>query len=79
MLTKIMKAEAKKRYNANLPIILNPSKMRPFGVWNMAMETTKEQTETQNHGTTDFDTLCYNFSYYNCTNETGKVIHFYKR
>ena len=68
---RITKAKARKLYESGKNITLNPSKMFPGGVWSMAIETNKERCNDT------FDALVNSYSYYNCTNETGNVVHFY--
>jgi len=80
MPTRITKAQARNAYNNGKTIVLNPSKMQldtssPFST---SMEICKAQAEKSNHGKTSFDTLCNHFSYYQCSKETGNVIHFYR-
>jgi len=77
-MTKITKVEAKKRYEKGLSIVLNPSKMRLNGPWAMAKEVSKKDLDTKISDAPEFDAMCNSFSYYNCTKETGKTIHFYK-
>lgn len=67
-------------------VTLCPSKMRPGGVWNIGAAVLLKATEggeivhISHNDPTDiqpFNDLLNSFSYYNCTAETGKNIHFY--
>ena len=78
MKTKITKAEAKKIFQSGKKITLNPSKMRLDGMWSMAVTTNKAEYEKSEGSDKGFEELCNSFQYYNCSAETGKVIHFYK-
>jgi hypothetical protein len=75
---KITKSEAKKLYNDNKEIYLNPSKMNPNGVWHKAMKTSKEISENIISDAPTFEQLVNNYHYYNCNKEMGLVVHFYK-
>jgi hypothetical protein len=75
---KITKSEAKKLYNDNKEIYLNPSKMNPNGVWHKAMKTSKEISENIISDAPTFEQLVNNYRYYNCNKEMGLVVHFYK-
>ena len=70
---RITKAAAKKAYNAGANIALCANKMRPGGMWH------PEFTINANNSTepADFDIICNNFRWYNCTAATGYYIAFY--
>lgn len=71
-LKRISKSQARYWFNKGADIYLNPSKMRLGGNWNMCHSFNKCPD------TPDFDKLNNAYHYYNCTKETGRVIHFYK-
>lgn len=69
---RVTKVHARHLFNAGECLILAPSKIRPFNCWGLWAET--EQNECE-YG--DFDTLVYEFEYYNCDSETGKYTAFW--
>ncbi len=75
---KITKAEAKKLYESGKSIYLNPSKMRPNGVWHQAMKVSKASLDNKLSHAPSFDKLVNEYHYYNCNKEMGLVVHFYK-
>lgn len=75
---KITKAQARKLFEKGENIYLNPSKMRPNGVWHQALKTNKEVLTNKLYTTPSFDILVNEYRYYNCTKETGLTVHFYK-
>jgi hypothetical protein len=75
---KITKAQARKLFEKGEDIYLNPSKMRPNGVWHQALKTNKEVLTNKLYTTPSFDALVNEYRYYNCTKETGLTVHFYK-
>jgi hypothetical protein len=75
---KITKSEAKRMYDSGKEIYLNPSKMRPYGVWHNAMKTSKKNSENTISDAPTFEQLVNNYHYYNCNKEMGLVVHFYK-
>lgn len=74
-LTRIDKRQARREYNNGndvlfIPCKLNPMSMCGFGIW-------ENKHLCGQHD--NFDRLCDWFTWYNCTNETGKYIAFYIR
>ncbi|MGE6227610.1 hypothetical protein [Paenibacillus chitinolyticus] len=64
---------------------LCPSNFYPDSPWGIAAEKTftREDLKPINEGRenmpqTEFESYCNSFSYYNCNNEMGKRIHFYR-
>lgn len=82
---RITKAEARKRYNAGEKIRLVSCKYRPDNVWGAYADVDKEsymQVSYDGFNTTvarnrQFDTVVQAFTYYNCSNETGRYPAFY--
>ena len=71
---KITKAEAKKRYESGKIIYLNASKMRIHNnMWHQPMKASKQILDGET-----FEAMINSYSYYNCSSETGKTVHFYK-
>jgi hypothetical protein len=75
---KITKLQAKKLYNNNKDIFLNPSKMNPKGVWHNAMIANKQALDNNISDAPEFEQLVNSYRYYNCSKETGLIVHFYK-
>ena len=69
---RINMTQARKMYNEGTSIYLLPSKAVPGSVW---ISPVKISRDVQAQG--DFDTKVNAYSYYNCTAETGKRVHFY--
>lgn len=69
---KISKRIAKNMFNKGLEIILCPSKLNPNGIWFSGISVTNENEK-------DLEKILNNFSYYNCTKETGLRINFYTK
>lgn len=69
---RVNKVHARHLFNAGECLVITPSKVRPFNCWGLWGET--EQNECE-YG--DFDTLVYEFEYYNCNSETGKYAAFW--
>lgn len=63
---KLTKSQARKRFNDGQPVIMCASKMRVDG--DLALM----------RNDSDFETVVNTFHYYNCSKETGLVVHFYK-
>ena len=72
-LNQVSKAAARKLYEAGQAVYIQSSNFHPFGVWSRAHEIVKDD-QLQ----TTFEAICNNFIYYNCNNEQGKYITFYK-
>lgn len=70
---KITKSAAKKAYNDGKTIFLIASKMRLNSPWSSPMSYNSKTMKD----VSSFDSLVNSFSYYNCSNETGKTVHFY--
>jgi hypothetical protein len=75
---KITRAEAKKLYEGGKSIYLNPSKMNPKGVWHQAMKVSKASLNNKLSDAPNFENLVNEYRYYNCSRETGLLVHFYK-
>ena len=67
---RITKAKARELYGKGREIYLIPSKIR-MGAMGYPIGVNKQSSET------DFEKCINNFYYYNCNEETGKVIHYY--
>ena len=67
---EITKQEARERYDDGKIIRLMTSKLNPYSYWG-------EPLPVNNKCGKDFNKLCNEFAYYNCTKETGKTIKFY--
>ena len=67
---RITKHAAERLYNAGLPVLYCPVKMRPGGMWGIGCVITKDEGRT-------FEQVLNAFEYYNCNNETGKYTAFY--
>ena len=63
-------------YNENKAVYLCPVKINPAGFWIGAMEIRKDCVDLYNNS---FDNVINHFMFYNCDNERGKYIAFYKR
>lgn len=70
---KITKAKAKTLYDSGETICLNPSKMRLDNPWTNPMTVSKDERDD-----TTFESLVNSFRYYNCSSQTGNIVHFYK-
>ena len=73
-LERITKQEARKLYNAGIDVLFIPCKLNPennfynLGIWENINLLGQYES---------FEKLCDFFTWYNCTNETGKYIAFY--
>jgi len=74
---QINKIEAKRLFNNGETIYLQTSNFYPFGVWQNLM--TVNIKDDVDNSTDQFEFLCNSFRWYNCDNERGKYIHFYKQ
>lgn len=78
--TRVSKKEAARRYNAGERIRLTACKMSPVSPWGCYSDAQKESYTTvsgDGFNTTvarsrEFETVVHAFTYYNCTNETGR-------
>ena len=67
---KISKKQARERYDEGKIIRLMACNLNPNGYWGEPLPINNKQGKS-------FDKICNEFSYYNCTRETGKTISFY--
>ena len=67
---KISKKHARERYDEGKIIRLMACNLNPKGYWGEPLPINNKQGKS-------FDKICNEFSYYNCTRETGKTISFY--
>lgn len=85
--TRITKKEAARRYNAGEVIRLTACKLSPVSPWGCHSDTQKDHNATVSEdgfNTTvarnrKFETVVNAFTYYNCTNETGKYPAYWKK
>ena len=72
----------KKLFEAGAKIRIVPNKMRPDNMWGLCADIKKiesvpiEAIYNINYYN-DFNRIINDFSYYNCSNETGLYLHFY--
>ena len=71
---QVQKRTAKKLFESGEKIYMHACNMRPFGVWPTCCDITKKRAD----GDT-FESIVNNFEYYNCDNERGLYVTFYKR
>ena len=69
-MNKIDKARARKEYNAGRNVYLLPSKAVPGSMW-------IQHYMVNNSCGKDFEAILNEFSYYNCTKETGLRVNYY--
>lgn len=72
-MTKINKVRARNLYNSGGAVIAIPCKLNPNNQF-FATGAVLQKIPGADH---DFDKLCNQLSYYNCTNETGRYLAFY--
>lgn len=85
--TRITKKEAARRYNAGEVIRLTAYKLSPVSPWGCYSDVQKDHNATvsgDGFNTTvarnrEFETVVNAFTYYNCTNETGKYPAYWKK
>ena len=85
--TRITKKEAARRYNAGEVIRLTACKLSPVSPWGCYSDAQKDHNATVSgdwFNTTvarnrEFETVVDAFTYYNCTNETGKYPAYWKK
>ena len=70
---QVSKTDAKKFYLSGRVVYLLASKMRFDNIWGGACPC-QIQDKSDNK---EFEKLCNSFRYYNCTNYTGKYIHYF--
>lgn len=76
-LQQISKPAARKLFADGVEVFIQSSNLHPFGMWSTAhgMKYNPDEPDT---ALEQFNVICNSFSYYNCTSETGRYIHFYK-
>lgn len=67
---KIDKRIARKMYHEGKTVRLMACKLNPYGCWG-------EPMAVNNQSKKEFEKLCNEYMYCNCTSETGKRIAFY--
>lgn len=67
---KISKRYARQMYNEGKIIGLMACNLNPYSYWGEPLPVNKKCGK-------EFEHLCNEFEFYNCTNETGKNISFY--
>ena len=67
---EITKKQARERYDDGNVVRLMASNLNPHSYWGEPLPVNKECGR-------EFEKLCNEFRYYNCTRETGKKIRFY--
>ena len=72
---RIDKRVARRLYDAGEDVLFIPCNMRPDNMWGLGIVENKNNIG--NDGT-DFDKLVMYYEWYNCTNETGRYVAFYK-
>lgn len=72
-MNRITKPQARALYSRGEAVVAIPHKMRPDTQF-FAMGAVLEKLPG---GENNFDKLCDQLSYYNCTNETGRYLAFY--
>jgi len=72
--SRVDKRIARKLYNEGKDVFLVPRNMRPDNCWGLGMPINKSNWNTV--GT--FDTMVAEYAWYNCNNETGRYVAFYK-
>ena len=85
--TRITKKEAARRYNAGEIIRLTACKLSPVSPWSCYSDAQKDHNATvsgDGFDTTvarnrEFETVVNTFTYYNCTNETGRYPAYWKK
>lgn len=85
--TRITKKEAARRYNAGEVIRLTACKLSPVSPWGCYSYAQKDHNATvsgDGFNTTvarncEFETVVNAFTYYNCTNETGRYPAYWKK
>lgn len=75
-LKQINKTEAKKLFEQGTQIYLQASNMHPFGVWQSVCPVRQKQLMSDEINT--FDDLTNSYKWYNCDNERGRYVHYYK-
>lgn len=73
---KISNIEAFNRFKKGMPFIMVASKCSPSSMF--ALLLTPYLIKNMKSEGNDFIKLCNSFSYYNCNEELGETIHFYR-
>ena len=71
---QIQKRTARKLFEAGETIYLQSSNFHPFGVWSQCIDIKKDINDNDS-----FDSIVNSFEYYNCSNEQGLYVSFYKK
>ncbi len=67
---RVSKRAAQKAYDAGQKVHLCPSKLSPFGPWNIGITVSNETGHT-------FNDITEEFRWYNCSRTTGQYVMFY--
>jgi len=73
--TKITKRQARKLFADNSPIYVIAHKMRPGGPFHMGMTIFPQRYHEESR---TFDQMINDFTYYNCSHETGYYPAYYQ-
>lgn len=76
-LKQINKTEAKKLFEQGTQIYLQASNMHPFGVYQNVCPIRHDPHEADNT-MNQFDYITNSYRWYNCDNERGRYVHYYK-
>lgn len=71
---RITKTQARKLYNVGLNVIFCPCNLHPLNSWGLSMDINKINIDCNNRS---FNDIVNDYTFLNCTNETGKYINFY--
>tara|TARA_R110000787_G_scaffold271946_1_gene379292 strand:- start:246 stop:533 length:288 start_codon:yes stop_codon:yes gene_type:complete len=75
---QVNKTTAKKVYDSNKAIMINPCNMRINNPWTAPFEVKKGILEENCwHQDATFDSIVNEFEYYNCNNEMGNYSNFF--
>lgn len=73
--SRVNKRRARSAYNAGRDVIISPVYADPFGPWCLSVKLNRgEQWYSDN-----FDSLVFDYEYYNCNSECGKYAAYYVR
>lgn len=73
---KISNVEAANRFRRKMPFTMVASKCSPLSMF--ALSLTPDLIKKMLKEGNDFTKVCNSFTYYNCNEELGETIHFYK-
>ncbi len=73
---RVNKTTARKAYDAGDAVHLAPCNLMPFGPWHIGMTIKAEPTDSPTYEG-EFAERIQAFTYYNCTNETGRYPAYY--